>query len=278
MSKKKIDSEGETMTMIDLSDTRKQAPKTYLRWSIVNLVCSIFCVCGLFFSMAAFSNSFKTQDDLSVGNLVKARRHSKMAKKFNVIVTALCFIGLIFIIVALSFKSIYTIKTQKLFNNNNKQSNVISPNLNDITLKEINFTQAIIGHWKMISSENFEAYLSEIKADFLIKSLADMFSPNVEFQLNGDEWKIIGSTAIKAVTSTFKLNEEFEEELFGLPTKSLFRLENNRFFKTQSHRNNQTFSWVTFEVPSYDKMVNTFYSKTARGVRTFKRVEFNEYD
>ena len=35
-------------------------PKTYLYWSILNLICSIVCIFGLIFSMASFVYSFKS--------------------------------------------------------------------------------------------------------------------------------------------------------------------------------------------------------------------------
>ena len=145
--------------------------------------------------------------------------------------------------------------------------------------KEPSIDEKIIGHWKMVSSENFQAYLTDLEVNFFIKNLVDMFYPNIEFQLNDDnEWKIIGSTSIKTVVSVFKFGDEFEEEMFGQSCRSTYLLENNKFSKTQRYLNGTLFSWITFEIDSSGQLLNIFNSKNSRAVRTFTRVEFNEYD
>jgi hypothetical protein len=257
-----------------------QTPNTYLKWSILNLICSIFCIFGLIFSMASFVYSFKTQDDIENGNLKKAKRNSKLAKKFNIIVSALCIASFFLIILIICIRS--TSSRLSSVNNNSKKNYYLNTINNNNDKKKENFTNLIIGNWKLVSSDNFIQYLSELKVNFLIQSLADAFYPNVEFQFNSEtnEWKIIGTTAIKTVTSVFKLDIEFDEELFDQNCKSLYKLDNNnnRFYKTQTYSDGR-FSWVYWELgKTNDILLNIFHINKTKAVRTFKRVDFNDYD
>lgn len=259
----------------ELTKIIQSQPNTYLKWSILNLICSLFCIFGLIFSMASFVFSFKTQDDIENGNLKKAKRNSKLAKKFNIIVSALCMAGFFLIILIILIRSTSSRKNYYLTTINNNNDNK----------KKENFTNLIIGNWKLVSSDNFIQYLSELKVNFLIQSLADAFYPNVEFQFNSEtnEWKIIGTTAIKTVTSVFKLDIEFDEELFDQNCKSLYKLDNhnnnnNRFYKTQTYSDGR-FSWVYWELgKTNDILLNIFHINKTKAVRTFKRVDFNDYD
>ena len=287
------DSETETVNIIDMqcvgaTDNTKRYPPTHIKWSILNLACSILCLFGLFFSMAAFNYSFKTQDDIENGNLKKAKRNSKLARKFNMIVSTLSLIGLLIFVLFITVRSNSIFRTH----NHRPQTHATSQlhlqqssSSNNLTqsksfVKEPIITELIVGHWKMISSVNFQNYLTDIEVNFFIKNLADMFYPNVEFQFNENEneWKIIGSTSVKIVTSIFKFGIEFEEEMFGQSCKSTYLLVNDKFSKTQRYMNGTLFSWITFEMDSNGQLLNIFNSKNARAVRTFKRVEFNEYD
>lgn len=276
MNKKTFDSETETIVMINSltssAGLNHKVPSTHLKWSIVNLISSLFCLFGLFFSMFAFNNSFKTQNDIESGNLRKARQHSKMAKKFNIIITSLSLFGLIIYLLIFSIKMIQPVKKTKI------TPKFTTKTFDSENFFEINITRSIIGFWKMETSENFEAYLTEIKADYFIKKFIDLFYPIYEFKQIGEKWQITGSTSIKAVTSNFKMNEEFNEEIFGLQSISLFKLDKNRFYKTQKHKNKTLFSWITFEVNSEDKLLNVFNANDVTAVRTFKRVDYNEYD
>ncbi len=263
----------------ELTKIIQSQPNTYLKWSILNLICSLFCIFGLMFSMASFVFSFKTQDDIENGNLKKAKRNSKLAKKFNIIVSALCMAGFFLIILMILIRS----NSSRLSVNNNKKNYYSTTINNNDNKKKENFTNLIIGNWKLVSSDNFIQYLSELKVNFLIQSLADAFYPNVEFQFNSEtnEWKIIGTTAIKTVTSVFKLDIEFDEELFDQNCKSLYKLDNNnnsRFYKTQTYSDGR-FSWVYWELgKTNDILLNIFHINKTKAVRTFKRVDFNDYD
>ncbi len=71
------DSETESINIIGMQcaggdENRKNWPATYLKWSILNLACSVLCIFGLFFSMAAFNYSFKTQGNYKNPNIYSA--------------------------------------------------------------------------------------------------------------------------------------------------------------------------------------------------------------
>lgn len=48
--------------------------------------------------------------------------------------------------------------------------------------------EAILGNWKLVSSENFDDLLKELGVGFMIRKLATSAKPNVEISCNGDEW------------------------------------------------------------------------------------------
>ena len=83
--------------------TINQKPNTYLIWSLLNIslcFCSFF---SLLFSIKALNYSFKTQYDLESGQHDKARLHSKLAFKFNLITNIFCIFGLFTLVLIFIF-------------------------------------------------------------------------------------------------------------------------------------------------------------------------------
>ena len=71
---------------------------------------------------------------------------------------------------------------------------------------------ALLGDWKLTSSENFEEVMKAMGVGLVTRKLANTTKPNVKFTQNGDEWVFTTSSAIKTTVVKFKLNEEFDEE------------------------------------------------------------------
>lgn len=80
-----------------------QKPKSYLAWSLVNTSLCIFSCFSLLFSVRALDYSFRTQHDLNCSNFDKARLHSKLAFKFNLIANLFCLCGLFILVLLFIF-------------------------------------------------------------------------------------------------------------------------------------------------------------------------------
>lgn len=85
--------------VVHLGDCNSNSkPKSYLLWSILNISLCFCSFYSLLFSIKAITYSFKTQNDLQIDDLIKARQHSKLAFKFNVITNLFCLFGFIFLV------------------------------------------------------------------------------------------------------------------------------------------------------------------------------------
>ena len=68
-----------------------------------------------------------------------------------------------------------------------------------------------IADWKLISSENFEELMKALDVGFVLRKIGSQTKPNIKFTLNGDEWTMTTTSAIKTHVMKFKLGEEFDE-------------------------------------------------------------------
>jgi len=122
--------------------------KTYLKWSIANLILSLFTIISLGFNLIAFKYSFKTHSDNKTGNFIEAKRHSKLAKKYNLITTVFLCVVYLLVISAVLFVAYfnYESKIHKLSPTiAAKSQSSQAPN------KTIpNVTQAIVGSWRLV--------------------------------------------------------------------------------------------------------------------------------
>ncbi|CAG0925547.1 unnamed protein product, partial [Notodromas monacha] len=70
----------------------------------------------------------------------------------------------------------------------------------------------IIGKWKMVSSENFDDYMKALGVGIVLRNLANVATPTIEFSKGDDDtWTMTTSATFRTVEIKFKLNEEFEE-------------------------------------------------------------------
>lgn len=63
---------------------------------------------------------------------------------------------------------------------------------------------AVLGTWKLTSSENFDELLKELGVGFMIRKLATAAKPNVEISRDGDDWLVIGVT----IESSFHITKK----------------------------------------------------------------------
>lgn len=65
-------------------------PNSYMKWSIVN---AIICFCCTASNLNSLKYSFKTENDIEKGDFIQAKKHSKLAFKFNLITNIYILIG-----------------------------------------------------------------------------------------------------------------------------------------------------------------------------------------
>ena len=82
------------------------APKSYMAWSLINNLLCCCSICSLFYSVKALNNSFKVEHDIETANLPNARKHSKLAFKFNLISNVVFLLTLILLILVFVFSEI----------------------------------------------------------------------------------------------------------------------------------------------------------------------------
>ncbi|OTF79359.1 Group 13 mite allergen-like protein (Lipocalin) [Euroglyphus maynei] len=92
------------------------------------------------------------------------------------------------------------------------------------------------GKFKLISSDNFDAFLKEIKIGFMQRKVANMTSPDLQLIKEDDGWTTIKvNTPIKTITNRFKLGEFFDEtRVDGKVCKSKIEFQPpNKFIQMQ---------------------------------------------
>ncbi|OQR70003.1 fatty acid-binding protein [Tropilaelaps mercedesae] len=96
---------------------------------------------------------------------------------------------------------------------------------------------ALIGTWKLESSENFDELLKELNVNIMLRKLATSAKPNVEISKNGDEWTLRTVSTMKTTEIKFKIGEEFEEvKADGTKGKSTFTIEGNKLKQVSDNK------------------------------------------
>ncbi|XP_070576162.1 sodium/calcium exchanger regulatory protein 1-like [Ptychodera flava] len=86
----------------------------------------------------------------------------------------------------------------------------------------------LTGKWKHDRSENLEELLAAMDVGMVMRKLAGSTSPTVDIAVADDgTWTIKAATAVKTMTSTFKLGEPFEESGPDGKKRKVASLEND---------------------------------------------------
>ncbi|KAL6489992.1 hypothetical protein MHYP_G00003370 [Metynnis hypsauchen] len=72
------------------------------------------------------------------------------------------------------------------------------------------------GFWKMISNENFEAYLKALDVNIAIRKIATLVFCDKDINQNGDHFIIRTFSPFRSYTMEFDIGQEFEEDLKGI--------------------------------------------------------------
>jgi len=256
------------------SSSSSKKSQTYLNWSILNLILSIFCPFSLCFNIVSFKYSFKVKHSNQINHFKNAKRYSKLAKNFNIINTSLNLIGFLFILIVLiKYFQNKSIKQQQLGGGGGAHN---------LTRQTNNYMKSIIGIWKLKTSDNkFEQYLIDIGVNYFIRKIALNINPTIEFQFDNktNEWTCKGSTAFKVKIDKFQLNTLFRDETFDIWSWSSFKLDsNNKLIKYQWNDKNELFSMISFELTSDDKLLSISKSNNTQSFAYFERIDFNDYE
>merc|ERR1711868_18735 len=87
------------------------------------------------------------------------------------------------------------------------------------TLKSINelgisfpkMSEAIVGCFKHVKSENFEEYLEAMDLPLPARKMMSSVDPIVEISVDGETWTITYKVAVRSMSISFELDQEFEE-------------------------------------------------------------------
>ena len=131
----------------------------------------------------------------------------------------------------------------------------------------------IVGKYQHVSNENFEEFLKASGHPDMAGPILQS-KPVVEITNNGDQWNIVVMSDNKTSTSSFKLNEPFEEKLpaFDRKFQSVAVLEGNTF-KVTTDAGDGTKIMRAYEFTDSGMKVHLSTSKNdIKAVRTYKRL------
>uniref|UniRef100_A0ABM5G329 Retinol-binding protein 1 isoform X2 n=1 Tax=Pogona vitticeps TaxID=103695 RepID=A0ABM5G329_9SAUR len=81
------------------------------------------------------------------------------------------------------------------------------------------------GYWKMVSNDNFEAYLKALDVNIAVRKIANMLKPDKEIIQDGDHMIIKTLSTFKNYIMDFDIGKEFEEDLTGVDDRKCMKGE-----------------------------------------------------
>ncbi len=96
----------------------------------------------------------------------------------------------------------------------------------------------VLGRWKLVASENFDAVLREAGVSYVVRSIANAAKPTCIIQMNGNIWTITLITPVKSQTMSFELNKPFVHQLMdGRSVNSIVSWNNNELVQVDRDMN-----------------------------------------
>ena len=112
-------------------------------------------------------------------------------------------------------------------------------------------SDALLGEWKLVSSENFDELMKKVGVGLMTRKIAGTTKPNVRFARNGDEWTFATISSLKSNQIKFKLNEEFNEEtLDGRKVRTTMTRDGDKLVQTQKDKDGKLVCTITRDVTS----------------------------
>lgn len=83
------------------------------------------------------------------------------------------------------------------------------------------------GRYKRVKEENYDAYLSALGANFVIRKAMTASTPQIDIiEISTGTWKLVWTTTLKSVELQFEIGKAFEEVTnYGVRCTMLFTLE-----------------------------------------------------
>nr|ABX75508.1 fatty acid binding protein [Lycosa singoriensis] len=93
----------------------------------------------------------------------------------------------------------------------------------------------LCGKFKLVSSENFDAFMKAMGVNMVMRKAGALSKPVVEIKQDGDYFILKTTTTFKTSEIKFKLDEEFEEtRMDGSVCKTTITLEDGKLVQKQS--------------------------------------------
>ncbi|KAL0842314.1 hypothetical protein ABMA28_014444 [Loxostege sticticalis] len=93
---------------------------------------------------------------------------------------------------------------------------------------------SIPGKYQHYKNENIDEYFSAIGVPYMGRKMMAMSSPLMEITLDGETMTIKSASLMRTVEHTFKLGEEYEEQMPTTKIKSVTKLLNDHELETVS--------------------------------------------
>ena len=94
--------------------------------------------------------------------------------------------------------------------------------------------EKFVGKWKLVDSSNFDEYMKEVGVGMMTRVAASALKPVLEFEVNGDHWKMTSTSTFKTWVCEFDLGKEAEQTTAdGRKLKSTFTFENGKLIEEQ---------------------------------------------
>ncbi|XP_059837218.1 fatty acid binding protein 7, brain, b isoform X2 [Hypanus sabinus] len=128
---------------------------------------------------------------------------------------------------------------------------------------------AFVGTWKLIESENFDAYMKAVGVSFATRQVGNVTKPTIVISKEGDTVTLKTLSTFKNTEISFKLGEEFDETTADdRNCKTTIQLEGEKLVHVQKWDGKET-SFVR-EIKD-GKMIMTLTYGDAVAVRTYEK-------
>ncbi|KAL6486611.1 hypothetical protein MHYP_G00060030 [Metynnis hypsauchen] len=130
--------------------------------------------------------------------------------------------------------------------------------------------EAFFGNWKLVSSENFDEYMRAKGFEEEHVQIGNMVTPVISIYQDGERVVVKLKTSISSCENSFVLGKEFDENMFGKPTRSVVNLEGGKLVQTWKWDGKTSF--LTREIQD-GKMILTMSYDDVVAVRTYEKIE-----
>ena len=116
----------------------------------------------------------------------------------------------------------------------------------------------VVGRWKLVASENFDAILSAAGVPYMMRMMAQSAKPTVVIEVNGNVWRIT-IIAIKSQVMTFELNRPFvHKTMDGRTVNTTMSWFNNELVQVDRDLNGNTVAVTKRSVNDHGQLITTF--------------------